>query len=114
MKWATEEPEDWLKHAWLREWRNEESFEGVVAQYLIDTAHFNLDRYEALRYKPWVLKELSRHSSFDKIIKLYSDKIEKKFRERKKFLEQVERENRGKEPIDLNRVIEDLENGETL
>jgi len=112
MKWATEEPsEDGIskgvfRQAWLREKAESKTPEVMISNYLFNNAHFNPDDYRDLRGKPWVVKELSKHADFDKIVSKYERKLKTKLRKQHNLEETVRGETKGKKPIDLNEELE--------
>jgi hypothetical protein len=83
MEWAKNPPEDEaLKDLWLRTYKQEKSFEGMVAEHLATMSRFSVRQYENLRSKPWVIKELSKYGNFDVVIELYTQKLTLKKRKR--------------------------------
>lgn len=89
MKWAASPPdEEVLKKIW-QEIHDEENFEGMVAERLSNYNNINSEIIEALRSKTWVKNELSKYGTFDEILKLYTQKRNKRLRENRDDFQKV-------------------------
>ena len=82
MEWARKPPEDeLLRSLWLEARERGKTFEGMVAERLIGMGNFSVREYEQLMSKPWVIRELTKLSDFDKILRIYSKKLKRRLRE---------------------------------
>jgi hypothetical protein len=85
MEWAKQPPNDeTLNKLWQEAFKREGGFEGMVASQLADRK-FTLQQYKELRTKPFVLRELSKYGSFDRILSLYNRKIQSHRNRRQKM-----------------------------
>jgi len=85
MEWAKKPPEDeFSKEIWIEDKEKEKTFEGMVAERLINTGRLSVEEYSKLRSKPWVIRELKKFGDFDLILKIYSKKLKNYFKGLKK------------------------------
>jgi hypothetical protein len=104
MKWVSEGPpkDALLKRVWLREKRECETNEAMIASRLLTSAHFGVKEYRSLQSKPWVLKELNKIASLEDILRIYERKLKQKLLKQKLFLDDIRKETKGTVPINLN------------
>jgi len=86
IEWAKKPPEDdWGKAIWKEAFKDEKTFEGMVAERLVVFGwRHPAKTYAKMRFAHWLKRELAGVGDFQTILKLYSQKRKLKLKEDRK------------------------------